>query len=150
MNRIKELRKKRGLTQGELGDELHVTQGMISAYEKDKYQIPNDMLKKLAAYFGVSIDYVLGNDTKQATAWSPADYSEHGVAVRTQPRLSDLSETDLDILARKLENRIGSGQGNYTPAEQDLVDDFRQLSPTQKSRIRAMIAGYLDARYDNE
>ena len=62
MNRIKELRKEKGLKQTELAAILNVTQGALSSWETGRYDIGNDDLKKLADFFGVSADYILGRD----------------------------------------------------------------------------------------
>ena len=60
MNRIKELRKERGLKQTELAAVLNISQGALSGWETGRYDISNDDLKNLADYFGVSADYILG------------------------------------------------------------------------------------------
>lgn len=62
MNRIKELRKEKGLKQTELAAILNVTQGALSSWETGRYDIGNDDLKKLADFFSVSADYILGRD----------------------------------------------------------------------------------------
>ena len=45
MNRISELRKKLGLTQTRLGEEIGVSQQTISKYEKVDENISGDMLQ---------------------------------------------------------------------------------------------------------
>lgn len=65
-NRIKNLRKKRGLIQELLAAELGITQQMLSKYERDSSVIKVDVLKKLAEYFNVTTDYLLGlSDVKR-------------------------------------------------------------------------------------
>lgn len=59
-SRIKELREKRGLIQEILAVELGITQQMLSKYERDVTLIKVDILKKIAAYFNVTTDYLLG------------------------------------------------------------------------------------------
>lgn len=59
-NRIKNLREKRGLIQELLAAELGITQQMLSKYERDSSIIKVDVLKKLAEYFNVTTDYLLG------------------------------------------------------------------------------------------
>lgn len=59
-SRIKQLREKRGLIQEILAAELGITQQMLSKYEKDVTLIKVDILKKIAAYFNVTTDYLLG------------------------------------------------------------------------------------------
>ena len=60
--RIKELRKKMGISQTELGIILGVTRSTICLYEQGKRQPDNTTLVKLADFFGVTVDYLLGRD----------------------------------------------------------------------------------------
>lgn len=65
-SRINQLREKRGLIQEILAAELGITQQMLSKYEKDVTLIKVDILKKIAAYFNVTTDYLLGvSDVKR-------------------------------------------------------------------------------------
>ena len=65
-SRIKQLREKRGLIQEILAAELGITQQMLSKYERDVTLIKVDILKKIAAYFNVTTDYLLGvSDVKR-------------------------------------------------------------------------------------
>lgn len=65
-SRIKILREKRGIIQEILAAELGITQQMLSKYEKDVTIIKVDILKKLAEYFNVTTDYILGvSDVKR-------------------------------------------------------------------------------------
>ena len=59
-SRIKSLREKRGLIQEILAAELGITQQTLSRYEGDVAFIKVDVLKKLAEYFNVTTDYLLG------------------------------------------------------------------------------------------
>lgn len=65
-SRIKILREKRGLIQAILATELGITQQTLSKYEKDVNIIKIDALKRLAEYFNVTTDYLLGlSDVKR-------------------------------------------------------------------------------------
>lgn len=65
-SRIKQLRQKRGVIQEILAAELGITQQMLSKYERDITLIKVDILKKIAAYFNVTTDYLLGvSDVKR-------------------------------------------------------------------------------------
>lgn len=57
---IRKLRKKRGLTQKELGEQIGVSQQVISRMERERELIPVDVLINLAGFFKVSTDCVLG------------------------------------------------------------------------------------------
>ena len=59
-SRIKQLRENRGLIQDILASELGITQQMLSKYERDVLCIKVDVLKKIAEYFNVTTDYLLG------------------------------------------------------------------------------------------
>lgn len=60
MNRLKELRKSKKLTQVELADEIKIPYRTIQRWENEKTQIKPDKAQKLADYFGVSLGYLLG------------------------------------------------------------------------------------------
>lgn len=59
-SRIKQLRENRGLVQEILASELGITQQMLSKYERDVLCIKVDVLKRIAEYFNVTTDYLLG------------------------------------------------------------------------------------------
>ena len=59
-SRIKQLRENRGLIQEILAAELGITQQMLSKYERDILCIKVDVLMKIAEYFNVTTDYLLG------------------------------------------------------------------------------------------
>lgn len=61
MNRLKELRKAKGLSQAELADRAGVSKQAISFYEKEKRHPKIETWQKLADYFNVSIPYVRGD-----------------------------------------------------------------------------------------
>ena len=56
--RIENMRKSVGISQGKLEKELGFSNGSISKW-KNSTPTP-DRLQKLADYFGVSVDYLLG------------------------------------------------------------------------------------------
>lgn len=62
MSRIRELRKERNLTMKKLGECVGVAESTISLYENEKRQPDNEMLKKIADFFDVSTDYLLGRE----------------------------------------------------------------------------------------
>lgn len=62
MNRLKELRKSRGITQAEFADLMGVSKRAVANWEKYGFSSA-DKLEKLARYFDVSISYLLDYDT---------------------------------------------------------------------------------------
>lgn len=63
MNRIKQLRMERGITQAELAEILNISPRAVGYYENEEREPDYDTLTKIAEYFDVSIDYLLGNRT---------------------------------------------------------------------------------------
>lgn len=59
-SRLKSLRKEKKLTQAKLANILGVSQQSIAFYENDKREPEIKILKKIADYFDVSVDYLLG------------------------------------------------------------------------------------------
>ncbi len=60
MNRIKELRKKRNITQVRLSIAAEVSQETISAYESGKAEPKMEKLVKIADFLNTTTDYLLG------------------------------------------------------------------------------------------
>ena len=58
--RLKELRTKKGISQLRLATELNTTQNTISRYETGEREPGIDELIKIADYFNVSVDYLIG------------------------------------------------------------------------------------------
>ena len=65
--RLKELRKKKGLSQLRLATDLNTTQNTISRYETGEREPGIDELIKIADYFNVSIDYLIGRTENPKT-----------------------------------------------------------------------------------
>ena len=62
MLNLRELRKKRGISLKELGEIIGVAESTVSLYENEKRQPDFSTLNKLADYFNVSVDYLLGRE----------------------------------------------------------------------------------------
>ena len=62
---IRNLRIDQGLTQKQIAEVLNVKQNTYSQYEIGVLNYPIDVLIKLADYYGVSVDYLLGRTNKR-------------------------------------------------------------------------------------
>jgi len=60
--RIKELRKKMGLSQKQLADKLNVAATTLGYWEKGAYEPSTEMMKRIADIFSVSVDYLIERD----------------------------------------------------------------------------------------
>lgn len=114
MNRLKELRTEKGLTQQELADVVEVTKLTIANWENEKHKIKSDKAQLLADYFGVSVAYLLGYShhkdeyevRQQLNKKDPNDWA-NPVKARIATILGD------DML-EELENQYVEG-GRYNP-----------------------------------
>lgn len=61
--RLKELRQRKKVSQSELGSFLSLDKSTISLYESGKREPDFETIKKIADFFNVSTDYLLGKDT---------------------------------------------------------------------------------------
>lgn len=58
--RLKELRKKRKISQLKLAFDLNMNQNTVSRYENMEREADYETLIQIADYFDVSLDYLLG------------------------------------------------------------------------------------------
>ena len=65
-NNIRKLRKSRDLTMKQFGEMMGVSESAISLYENNKAQPDINMMYKMADYFDVSIDFLLGRKTDES------------------------------------------------------------------------------------
>ena len=62
--KIKDLREDHDLSQKEVAKILNISQVAYSYYEIGKRNIPLDLLIKLADYYNVTLDYIVGRVKK--------------------------------------------------------------------------------------
>ena len=119
MNRIKELRKQHELTQEELGSIINVQKAAISKYELERATPSTDILKKLADYFNVTTDYLLGRtDEPQGTGFQKGLLG------------------DADSLAEKVDRQdVVTASPPLTPDEIIHIKKYRALSDKGKQII---------------
>lgn len=101
MERLKQLRAERGLTQKELAAYLKIDRTTYVKYEAGTSEPNFATLTRLAAYFGVTTDYLLG-------------YSPSPDAIKNQPTVKD------DELDEALINFLSG----LSPSEVQRVRDF--------------------------
>ena len=76
--KIKELRKAKRVSQVEMASALGLTKQCVSNWENDNIQPSIEMLVKIADYFGVTTDYLLGRsetDVINVEGLSPVEIS---------------------------------------------------------------------------
>lgn len=91
MNRIRELREEKKITQLRLSIELEVSQETISAYEVGKHFPSVKSLMRLRDIFGESIDYILGlSDTRYESVQMSHLKDEELALIHTYRRLDSI------------------------------------------------------------
>lgn len=105
MNRIKELRIEKGLTQAELAKDLAVGRASVSNYEIELRQLDPAMIGKLCAYFHVTADYLLGLSSQRTAQISDAD----AALVDAYHAAPDSIRTAIDALLQPYKEQEGSG-----------------------------------------
>lgn len=69
-DKIKELRMSKGLSHGRLAKEMGISKSMIGHYENGSRQPSYETLNKIADYFSVSIDYIMGRKSPNTPAFN--------------------------------------------------------------------------------
>lgn len=90
---IRKLRQEKGITQNELSNYLGLTPKMVSFYELGERFPPYDIINKLADYFDVSTDYLLGRSEIKNPEKLLIDYSKLSI--------EDLKEIEKNIAKKK-------------------------------------------------
>lgn len=78
---ITNLRKKKGISQKMAANELGISQALLSHYENGIRECGLDFVVKVAQYYSVSCDYLLG-------------YSNTSVSLATMEKISDIEEDE--------------------------------------------------------
>ena len=63
--RIQDLRTDADMSQKQLSEILHISQRSYSHYETGSRNIPVEMLIRLAHYYDISVDYLVGRTDKK-------------------------------------------------------------------------------------
>jgi len=107
--RLRELRKKRGLSQVTLAEKVGLSKSTIGAYETGDITPSVDALNLLADFFNVDIDYLLGKEAGSTYYLDPeaAELAKE-IANRKDLRIlfdatRDISKEDMDVIIRMVE-----------------------------------------------
>lgn len=103
MNRLKELRKEKKLTQEELAGEIGVSKITILRWENGERQIKPDKAQALADYFEVSVGYLHGYGYKKRETKSVEKLEV--VYVEFLENINTISDIDLEDL-KGFSNRL--------------------------------------------
>ena len=124
MIKIRELREAKGIQQKSLAIDLGVSQPTVSDWESGRKTPSARSTQKLADYFGVTIDYLLGReDTKK----DPTADSSDGAFKMPIHNISD-DEYSIILAYRQA-----------SPADRQIIDNIiSRYSPTSASTDKAV------------
>ena len=100
--RLKTLREHAKIIQSELARALDVTQGTVGNWETGTRIPDSDTLKDVANYFGVSIDYLLGNDNREE---ANAQFDDPKIRLLAR-HLAEIQDEDRKRLIENIEGTI--------------------------------------------
>jgi transcriptional regulator with XRE-family HTH domain len=100
--RIRKLRHTCGLTMKELGQQLSLAESTISGYESESRKPDIETLHKLADYFEVNVDYILGR-SDDPTPLHQSESSDHSNVVYFSGAKEELDEDEARHLREQLE-----------------------------------------------
>ena len=108
MTRIAELRKKANITQEKFSSIIGVARSTLAMYETNKSEPDFKILQKIADYFNVSTDYLLGREDKKNFSDKnnnslviPEKYRD--VLIACNEGADDLTQEDIDAIVRFIE-----------------------------------------------
>ena len=99
MNRLRFLRNEKGESLEKIAKYLNVTMQTISNYETEKRDMTPETIIKLADYFGVSTDYLLGKSDVR----NPEKIDMNEIDVAFSSGFKGLNETNKMIIKNTLE-----------------------------------------------
>ena len=130
MNRLRELRKKNGYTQEELGRLLGVQKAAVCKYEIGRCSIPQEVLLKLCDILGVSADYLLCRSSTEAPS-SPVRERDSSIPLirstaipvvgRVHAGLPILADENITEYVDVPENTLTSGEYFFMDVEGDCM-----------------------------
>ncbi len=89
-NKIRELRKEKGLNMRQMAVQLGLPYTTYINYEKNIHEPPNELTVRLAKHFGVSVDYLMGN--------APIDERDNPTA--RYPQLKSVKTRQIPLLGK--------------------------------------------------
>jgi HTH-type transcriptional regulator, competence development regulator len=108
---IRKLREKENLSQKDFAKKIGISNVVLSRYEKDERKPDYDMLNKIADYFEVSVDHLLGREEKVKTKEDSLEevnklVKEYGIeqfGFFDIEKWKDLSQEDIEEIKKHFE-----------------------------------------------
>lgn len=131
--RLRQLRLDKGVSQEELAKWLSVSRTSYTKYETGAYEPSIETLIKLAGYYGVSVDYIIGYSDSCITYEHCTDDEQNIIALYRRYRNKEVIR---DMLAEP------DTLSNLAEDEQELVVNYRKSVKSSKQSLLDY-SGYL-------
>ncbi len=137
MNRIKELRTQRKITQEELGNIINVQKAAVSKYELGRAVPSTDVLTKLASFFNVSVDYLLGRtDEPQGTGFQKCLLGDiNGDSPLAQKARETMANIQVTPYEEALLNAYRAATGDIKRVVAEALQVNKNLSPEDQYQL---------------
>ena len=109
---FEKLLRERGVTADKVAKATGISTGSMTDWKKGRSAPKVDKLQKIADYFGVSVDYLLGNEPKEKTP-AEADVTFDDFTYAMYGEAKELTDEDKNMLlemARMLKKRQQEGK----------------------------------------
>ncbi len=97
------LRKEKGVSQCQAAKDLGISQALMSHYENGIRECSLEFVVKIADYYSVSCDYLLGRSTNRGGSLYKEDREEETAADRKKTKLSVIHALNYKIISDSIE-----------------------------------------------
>lgn len=142
------LRKERGLSQKQVAADLGISQALLSHYEKGLRECKLDFLIKVADYFEVSTDYLLGRTVQRKIASVNASDIPDSDEIRhlkgniinqiNRKLLMNTTTVIFDLLAQIGDKRLTNAVSNYLMSAEYQI--FRTIYSAEENNSQTMFS----------
>lgn len=152
--RLRAMRKEKGLTQAELADRLGISFVGVSQWESGKRNPKKETLMRLAAVLDVPVSYLAGTATLDddealeflARSWGHADYQlmllQHNDGPSEEIERWECVCAELHRLHEKIAAKYQSEQEDLSDRTKEIVEIFQRLNARGQQKIIDIAGDY--------
>lgn len=135
-DKIKYLRKKKGLTQQELSSAIDVSRSTIGMVEKNLQGTGKETLMKFADFFGVTIDYLLSDDEETENIEEIKKERDYSLSVKEQLNIDDEAKKIIEELSMSFsKNKDSLSEEDYFAVENAIRTTLEAIKIKNKKKF---------------
>lgn len=104
--KLKELREGLGYNKREIAEKLDMPYTTYNNYETDNRDVSSEILRKIARFYGVTIDFILENDLDGGTSPHSDDVDEYLEYLHKRPEMKMLFSASKNVTKEQLEQVV--------------------------------------------